>query len=209
MNDQESYLSTKLYSVIQERNLEKVKLLLKSGADVNEKNNSELAPIHLAILTGDLRFLKILVEHGADLDAQDLYGYTALHLAVLNNDLKTADYLISNGANISVTAKGVSPLMHSYYSNSVEMFKLLIKEANQKTKANLLIEAAYHNRISMIEILLDNEANADARYLDMTRLSALTWVFGPQLANEMANRSCLEIALKDNIGMFKMISFLK
>ena len=116
---------------------------------------------------------------------------------------------MKNGANISVTAKGVSPLMHSYYSNSVEMFKLLIKEANQKTKANLLIEAAYHNRISMIEILLDNEANADARYLDMTRLSALTWVFGPQLANEMANRSCLEIALKDHIDMFKMINFLK
>ena len=61
----------------------------------------------------------------------------------------------------------------------------------------------------MIEILLDNKANAEARNVDKNRLNAAFWLFGPHFANEIVNRSCLEIALKDHIDMFKMINFLK
>ena len=61
----------------------------------------------------------------------------------------------------------------------------------------------------MIEILLDNKANAEARNVDKNRLNAAFWLFGPHFANEIVNRSCLEIALKHNIDLFKMINFLK
>ena len=87
MNEEEN-LFLKLHSAIQERNLEMVEFLLSSGADVNERNNCNLAPIHFAVWTGDSNILKILVQNGANLEARDLYGFTALHLACLNNDLE-------------------------------------------------------------------------------------------------------------------------
>ena len=206
MNDKESYLNFKLYSVIQERNLEKVKLLLKSGADVNEKNNSQLAPIHLAVWQGDLRFLKILVEHGADLDAQDLQGFTALHLAVLNNDLKAADYLISNGASISINDyKGFSPLLHSFDRNSVEMFKFLVTHANQETKDKECILIMGGN--SLLHYAVRRIASEYVQILINAGASL-------HLKNDHGNNP-IETALSYNVtflkdlGMFKMISFLK
>ena len=103
----------------------------------------------------------------------------------------------------------MSPLQYSFLSNSEEMFNLLIKEANQFTKDDLLIQATEREQIKMIEMLLDNEANAEARNVDKNRLNAASWLFGPHLTNEIVGRSCLEIALKDNIDLFKMINYLK
>ena len=197
MNDQESYLSTKLYSVIQERNLEKVKFLIKSGADVNEKNNSNFAPIHFAILTGDLRFLKIVVEHGADLDAQDLYGNTALHLAVFNNDVEAVEYLISNGASIYGTDFN-GPLRHCFAMNLVEMFKLLTKHVNQETKDYFIVEASYSNSIEITEILLNCGANVEARHKYEPMPANLMPVLGANFVLELCSKSCLSWAVEEN-----------
>ena len=200
MNEKENLICTKLHSAIQERNLEKTKFLLKSGADVNSKNKLNLAPIHFAVWTGDLRFLKILVEHGADLDAKDLYGYTALHLAVLNNDCEAVKCLISNGASISLADNSrKTPLQYAFESNSLEIFSFLIKQASQETKDNFMINASEINQISKIEILLKNEANVEARLnIDMTHLNKLILALGPPLATEVVNKSCLSWALERN-----------
>ena len=206
MNKKEILICTKLHSAIEERNLEKTMFLLKSGADVNSKNKLNLAPIHFAVWTGDLRFLKILVEHGADLDAQDLQGFTALHLAVLNNDLKAADYLISNGASISINDyKGFSPILHSFVRNSVEMFKFLVTHANQETKDKECILIMGGN--SLLHYAVTRIASEYVQILINAGASL-------HLKNDHGNNP-IETALSYNvtflkdIGMFKMISFLK
>ena len=83
--------------------------------------------------------------------------------------------------------------------NSIEIFRLLIKQANQETKDNFIIKAAEISRISMIEILLNNQANVEARLnIDMTRLNKLISAVGPHLALEIVSKSCLSWALERN-----------
>ena len=167
MNEKEkSNLSqmTKLQFAIQERNLEKVKFLVKSGADVNERNISNLAPIHCAVLKGDLKILMALVENGADCEAKVLNGYTVLHLAVFNNDLEIVKYLTSTGANIySIDNDGMNPLQHAFHSNLIDVLEVMIKQANQDTKDGYILYAVETNQINIVEILLKSGANVDTK----------------------------------------------
>ena len=137
---------------------------------------------------------------------QDLQGFTALHLAVLNNDLKAVDYLISNGASISINDyKGFSPLLHSFDRNSVEMFKFLVTHANQETKDKECILIQDGN--SLLHFAVRRIASEYVQILINAGASL-------HLKNDHGNNP-IETALSYNvtflndIGMFKMISFLK
>ena len=151
-----------------------VNSLLKSGSDVNERNYSNSAPIHLAVQKGDLTILKTLSENGADLEAQDSEGNTALHLAVFNNDLKAVDYLISKGAKISpVDNNGVTPLQHSFNSNFIEIFEFLIKHQRSQIMP-LLVDAVRSDKINMVKILLNIvEACMDTKAINELKMVLL------------------------------------
>ena len=58
-----------------------VKLLISSGADVNEPDLFNETPLHNAIRNEDITAAKILVAHGADVRFQNDKGLTPLDLA--------------------------------------------------------------------------------------------------------------------------------
>ena len=55
-------------------------LLLKAGADVVAKNNTEQTPLHMAATNIATKNIQYLIKFDADVDAQDSSGSTALHL---------------------------------------------------------------------------------------------------------------------------------
>jgi ankyrin repeat protein len=57
-----------------------VKMLVGAGANVNERNDEGLAPLHFAAMYGTLETVKLLVNAGADLSAKNGEGKTAFHL---------------------------------------------------------------------------------------------------------------------------------
>lgn len=58
-----------------------VKLLLESGAKVDQKNIFGATPLHLGVSTGDVNIVKLLLEFGADVDQKNIFGATPLELA--------------------------------------------------------------------------------------------------------------------------------
>lgn len=84
------------------KNFEQVVSLLESGAEPNVKDYAGWAPLHEAILVGELRIVKELIEAGAIVDVLgDLY-VTPLQKAVVENKPEIVKYLIENGADVHV-----------------------------------------------------------------------------------------------------------
>ena len=81
-----------LFDAIDEGDLERVKILLQRGADVNEKLG--WSPLHSATIAGNLDIVKFLVRNGAQMDVKDDWdNKTPLDYAYINCHDNIANYL--------------------------------------------------------------------------------------------------------------------
>jgi len=79
-------------------NLDALRLLLKRGADVNEKTACGRTPMYLASARGNIKSLKILYSMGGDVSLSYAFDGTPLHRAVRNSNLDAAKWLVAHGA---------------------------------------------------------------------------------------------------------------
>ena len=78
--------------------LEKVRVLLAHGANVNARSETERTALLVAAsYPGTVSVLRLLLDHGADLRAQDRGGATALALAVRSSDVDVVRFLVERG----------------------------------------------------------------------------------------------------------------
>ncbi|KAG1057190.1 hypothetical protein G6F43_000969 [Rhizopus delemar] len=88
-----------------ENSIEKTKLLLEQGANVNAKDNKEWTPLHFACSNGHLNIAKVLIEQGAVvniLGSEDMD--TPLHQASKQGHEDIVRYLI-NSSDVDVNMK--------------------------------------------------------------------------------------------------------
>ena len=82
-----------------ERNIKKLKLLIKRGAKLNISNGSTgETPLMEASTNGNLAGIRVLIAHGADINACDKYKKTVLMKAVSNNHTKIVKYLLKRAS---------------------------------------------------------------------------------------------------------------
>ena len=77
-----------------------VKLLIKRGANVNERGPFAWTPLHVAAKHGNDTMIRFLVEIGATLEAQDAFGQTPLFTAVVYGHEAAVRLLLEIGADI-------------------------------------------------------------------------------------------------------------
>ena len=76
-------------------NINKIKRLIASGANVNAKNKLGVTPLHVAVLRDNTAIAKFLIDSGADVSAKNKWDQTPLHLAKYT---KMKDLLREHGA---------------------------------------------------------------------------------------------------------------
>ncbi|KAK6835061.1 hypothetical protein PG987_009755 [Apiospora arundinis] len=102
---------TALAEAVSYNNLEIVDLVLKLGADVNQKgydccchfdcvDETLYTPLQRACIEGNLAIVKRLIDEGADLNAVDDEGLTALEYAARDGRLDMVQLLLSRGVDI-------------------------------------------------------------------------------------------------------------
>lgn len=107
--------------------LEIVKLLVKSGANVNSTTKTNSTPLRAACFDGHYEIVKYLVEHNADIEVANRHGHTCLMIACYKGHFKIARYLIDIGADVNrKSVKGNTALHDCAESGSLEIMKLLI-----------------------------------------------------------------------------------
>lgn len=125
--------------------VELVKFLLENKADVNAKNYQHTRPLHLAASIGHLQIVEELIRHGAYVNLRELNGNTPLICAVRGNHITVVKQLVKHGAFVDV--------------------------GNTKNNFTPLRVAIHLENTKMIEILLQNNADVNAKYnKDLTPL---------------------------------------
>ncbi len=85
------------------KNIEKrVNLLIKLGANVNEKDKNGEPPVVFAARRDYDRVVSCLVRRGADINARDKDGDTPLIVAAKYKNIKTMRKLLLSGADVSI-----------------------------------------------------------------------------------------------------------
>ena len=121
---------------VQDYNIDKVKLLIDNGANVNCKDKYGWTPIHLITWQFDkLEYpqrsdiLKFLLSHGADPNiAGGNHKRTALHEAAFNQMVDVMELLIFHGAEVNAKDDQLRTPLHFAARNvQPEAVKLLMK----------------------------------------------------------------------------------
>uniref|UniRef100_A0AAQ4PFW4 Poly [ADP-ribose] polymerase n=1 Tax=Gasterosteus aculeatus aculeatus TaxID=481459 RepID=A0AAQ4PFW4_GASAC len=79
-------------------------LLLRKGANINEKNKDFMTPLHVAAERAHNDILEVLQKHGAKVNAVDTLGQTSLHRAALAGHIQTCKLLLSYGADPAIVS---------------------------------------------------------------------------------------------------------
>jgi len=115
--------------------LERVKELIKCGADPNKVDHSGNSPLHWASDFGrseivkeliHLEIVNELIKCGADVNKASSQGYTPLHWASFHGHLEMANELIKCGADVNKeSSQGHTPLNVASWHEHLEMEKKL------------------------------------------------------------------------------------
>ncbi|XP_065929084.1 uncharacterized protein [Magallana gigas] len=143
-----------------------IKLLLSSGANVNECKQNGSTPLHTACFYGLNSAVQLLLSNGANIHLCRKDGVTPLYLACLNGHDNTVSILINNGADTNLYEKdGSSPLSAACRSGHDSIVELLLSNGakinvcNEQQEDTPLIDACLHGHDSTVKLLLGNGAD--------------------------------------------------
>ena len=105
INAKNGYGYTALIDASKNGDLEKVKLLIENGADIEAKDNNGDTALILASYYRYLEIIQYLVEKGANINATNDNGWTSLMYASKYGELETIKYLLENGADVNIKNK--------------------------------------------------------------------------------------------------------
>lgn len=163
--------------------VEAVRTLLRSGADVNGPQGDGMTALHWAARHGDRELAEVLVYAGARLEAGTRIGrYTPLHVAAREARPSVVEVLLEAGADPSATTtnSGVAPIHLAARAGDDRIVSLLIEHgADVEAKAGSweqtpLIFAAAANRVDAIRALVAAGAdpNGAAAVVDVVKMAA-------------------------------------
>ena len=158
--------------------LETVKLLLKTRANVNAQDELSLTALHYASKNGHLEAVKLLLENGANPNIQAnpcKQGYpddefsdqigTALIFASSKGHLEIVKLLLENGADVNAKEEGedLTALHLASFEGHLEIVKLLLENgadvnAQDKNGKTALYYARRENHFGVENHLIKNQA---------------------------------------------------
>ena len=138
---------------------------IQARADVDQPDNDDFTPLHMAAQEGKLDIIRYLIERRADVNQADRWGQTPLFLAAESGNLEIVRYLIEEkGADVNQADRwGQTPLLlAACYGHTEVVQELIEKRANIDQADNEgdtpLSLAIHYGCVDAVGILLANGA---------------------------------------------------
>jgi len=90
-------------------NIEKVRLLLEGGVDIDSKDEHGQTALMNAAHAGKAELVRLLIEKGAGLNHTAKYNLSALMLSIIGRYTEIAQLLIEAGADLNLRSSGSFP----------------------------------------------------------------------------------------------------
>jgi uncharacterized protein len=155
-----------LTKAVKANDVQAVRALVKSGADVNVRSGDGSTPLLWAANNGSVEIARLLIANKAAVDAANDYGITPLLQASRIGTSAMVDLLLRSGANPSKAhPEGETPLLAAARSGSVPTVRLLlargvdVNAAEKFQNTTPLMWAAAEGHIDVVDLLI--EAGAD------------------------------------------------
>lgn len=157
---------TLLYHAVLDKNFEQIKLLLKSGADINFKNSDDISyddvklewyrdrnktPVEASVYVGDLDILLLLMEYNPNIDS-------LFKLSVSEEKSEIVEFLIKKGANLNnINENGYKfvPLKSACEKQNLKIVKMLIENG---ADANI---SGYEGKTALFDAIEATRANKE------------------------------------------------
>ncbi len=187
--------------------VEAVRALLNSGADVNVKHEDGWSGLMLAAVNGYSPVVEALLDKGANVDAkEDFMGQTALIWAVKGGYTSVVNVLLKAGANVNARDKfGGTALTRAASSGQTEIVKTLLEagadiNAREYDGDTASIEATAESHLEIIQALLKAGANVNDKDLDGRTLLMIAAMTGAEKAVKLLLDAGADINAQDNFG---------
>lgn len=165
-----------LYEAIRNSDLEIVKLIVESGADIEAKKNGLTLLMH-TILNDDFDAVRLLVKYGADIESRDDDDdWTALMSASETGNFDIVKFLVGEGANVNIISDVEwTAFMIAVANHNFEIAKFLIDDcADIEEGTTVLIHAARTGQLEVIQFIIETGL-ADIEGKDEDGITALGW----------------------------------
>lgn len=128
--------ATALHDAVWCGNCDIIKLLIKSGAKLEARDDDGYTPLLVACHYQTSKVVQLLIEHNADMTATDDDGWTMQHFCAWFGRVDTVRCLIDKGVNFNVTQKdGFTPLhMAASHGYNEIVFDLVTNGARVDSK---------------------------------------------------------------------------
>jgi ankyrin repeat protein len=167
-----------LFNAAAKGDLDRVRVCIAAGADVNAKQGNGATALLLAAEEGHTKVVQALLAAGADVNASMSVGATALMLAAQNGHLEVASALLSARADVNArTTSGHTALMcASQDEGHLDLARLLLASkadvnAKKRDGTTALLIASMADHADIVQALL--ASGADPNATDNEGLTAL------------------------------------
>lgn len=203
--------------------LDCVKVLLDSGANVNQQTKYGWTALLTATQNRHYRLGAYLLDHGANPNLPNNGGWTALYLATDNRNIEAGDYpvrtpdmdhldfiklLLAHGANVNARICGVKSTPEKCVGDSTETRTNFTMQWLFEDGATPFLRAAQSSDVELMKLLLDH--GADPKIFTAHSVTPLAvaagigWVEGVtfewgEKENIEAVKMCLDLGIDPNV----------
>ncbi|XP_049945415.1 inversin-like [Schistocerca serialis cubense] len=149
----------RLIQAAEQGSVDKLRLLLKAGADVGAVEEGNRTALHCAAERGHVEAVRCLIDGGAEVDARTKWQHTPLHLAAICDHTDVVMLLVASHADLNTRDhEGMTPLHWAVDHSNSEVVAALFEagadtEARDERGDTALDCATRDNRQELIQIL--------------------------------------------------------